>query len=127
MKKKARKELIPCPVEYDICPIPKPRQTRRDKWEKRPCVMRYRSFADQCRAMGMQINEAGSHIVFVLPMPNSWSKKKKAAMDGLPHQQRPDIDNLCKSVLDALHKDDSYIYNIQLSKFWGQKGKIRIT
>jgi len=129
MKKKKKIPIVPCPTEYHVVPIPKPRQTRRDKWEKRACVMRYRAFADQCRAMGMQINESGSHIVFILPMPKypSWSKKKRAAMDGQPHQQKPDIDNLCKSVLDALHKDDSHIYNIRLSKFWGQKGKIIIT
>lgn len=118
----------PIPLEHQIVPIPKPRQTKSDKWKKRPCVMRYRAFADQCRALGMRINESGSHIVFILPMPKypSWSKKKRAAMDGQPHQQKPDIDNLCKSVLDALHKDDSHIYNIRLSKLWGQEGKIII-
>jgi len=31
-------------------PIPKPRQTRRDKWARRPCVLRYREWADQIRA-----------------------------------------------------------------------------
>ncbi len=127
MKKKKRTPTAPCPTEYCIIPTPKPRQTKADVWKKRACVMRYRAFADQCRAMGMKINESDSHIVFILPMPKSWSKKKREAMDGQPHQQKPDIDNLCKSVLDALHKDDSHIYNIRLSKFWGQKGKIIIT
>lgn len=129
MEKKKRTPTVPCKTEYDIVPTPKPRQTKADVWKKRDCVMRYRAFADQCRALGMQINESGSHIVFILAMPKypSWSKKKRVAMDGQPHQQKPDIDNLCKSVLDALHKDDSHIYNIRLSKFWGQKGKIIIT
>lgn len=127
MKKKKKVPTVPCHTEYQIVPTPKPRQTRADVWKKRACVMRYRAFADQCRVMGMQVNESGSHLVFILPMPKSWSKKKRVAMDGQPHQQKPDIDNLCKSVLDALHKDDSHIYNIRLSKFWGQKGKIIIT
>jgi len=38
--------------EYKITPVPKPRQTRSDKWKQRPCVMRYRAFADEVRAAG---------------------------------------------------------------------------
>jgi Holliday junction resolvase RusA-like endonuclease len=113
-------------AEYQICPVAKPRQTRSDVWKKRPCVMRYRSFADECRASGMEIPEAGAHIIFIIPMPKSWSEKRKKAMDGQPHQQTPDIDNICKSLLDSLFKNDSHIYDIRLSKFWGRNGKIII-
>ncbi len=116
----------PCPAEYSVNPVPKPRQTKRDKWQQRPCVMRYRAFADQCRALGMRINEAGSHIIFILPMPKSWSKKKRAAMDGRPHQQKKDVDNLLKAVLDAMYKDDACVWDIRVSKFWGYEGKIII-
>jgi Holliday junction resolvase RusA-like endonuclease len=88
--------------------------------------MKYRAFADECRASGMGIPESEAHIIFILPMPKSWSKKKKKAMDGMPHQQIPDVDNLGKSILDSLFKDDSHIYDIRLSKFWGRSGKIII-
>ena len=114
----------PTPTEYAINPVAKPRQTRSDIWRKRPCVMKYRAFADECRASGMTIPSAGSHIVFIMPMPASWSIKKRRAMDGQPHQQVSDLDNLLKALLDSLFKDDSHIYDIRATKLWGYSGKI---
>ena len=112
--------------EYKIIPVPKPRQTRSDKWKKRDCVMRYRAFADQVHYSGMTLPECCYHIIFVLPMPASWSKKKKAEMDGKPHRQRPDRDNLEKALLDALYDDDSHIWDGRTTKIWGREGKIII-
>lgn len=80
--------------KYLITPVGKPRMTRADKWKQRPPVMRYRMFCDEARLHGIRVPENGAHITFVLPMPKSWSKKKRAAMDGQPHQQKPDLDNL---------------------------------
>jgi Holliday junction resolvase RusA-like endonuclease len=111
---------------YDIVPVPKPRQTRADKWKQRPPVMRYRAFADEVRLRGVEVKESGSHVVFVLPMPKSWSNKKRLEMDGQPHRQRPDIDNLCKSLLDAIFSDDSHVHSMSLRKIWGVRGEIRI-
>ena len=34
-------------------------------------------------------------------MPKSWSLKKKKAMNGKPHRQTADIDNLLKALIDA--------------------------
>lgn len=34
---------------FDICPLPKPRMTQRDRWAKRPAVLRYRAFCDEVR------------------------------------------------------------------------------
>jgi len=59
-------------------------------------------------------------------MPGSWSKKKRALMDGKPHMQKPDWDNLGKAISDAIYKDDSGIYDIWITKFWGFEGKIII-
>ncbi|MCR4339433.1 MAG: RusA family crossover junction endodeoxyribonuclease, partial [Gemmatimonadaceae bacterium] len=39
---------------------------------------------------------------FRLPMPPSWSNKKRLAMIGQPHAQKPDIDNLLKAVLEIM-------------------------
>ncbi|MES0445055.1 MAG: RusA family crossover junction endodeoxyribonuclease, partial [Desulfobacterales bacterium] len=85
-------------VIYKITPVPKPRQTRSDKWKQRPCVMRYRAFADEARALGITIEDGGSTVLFSIPMPKTWSEKKKLRMDAEPHQQKPDIDNLLKSL-----------------------------
>lgn len=56
-------------------------------------------------------------------MPPSWSEKKRREMEGKPHQQKPDLDNLLKS-LDALYEDDSVIWKISAEKVWAREGFI---
>ena len=109
-----------------IDPVPKPRMTQRDKWAKRPSVLRYRDFCDKLRQHNAILNASGSEIIFVIPMPKSWSEKKKAEMAHKPHQQRPDIDNLVKAVLDALHDEDCHIWSITATKIWGYCGEVII-
>ena len=111
---------------YAITPVPKPRQTQRDKWDKRPSVLRYRAFADEVRLRGVKVPEYGCRVVFHMPMPKSWSKKKKELHCNLPHQQVPDIDNLGKSLLDAVFADDCRVFDIRFSKYWAEKGMIEI-
>ena len=111
---------------YDIIPCTKPRMTRSDKWKKRPPVLRYRAFADRVRALGLTLPDHGYHVTFVLPMPKSWSKHKREAMSGKPHQQKPDVDNLCKALFDALFKDDSHIWDCRITKIWGESGRIMV-
>ena len=111
---------------YEITPVPKPRQTQRDRWAKRPCVVRYRDFKDQVKALDVDVPETGCRMIFVLPMPQSWSNKKKSQMSGQPHKQRPDTDNMVKAILDAIHKEDSQIFHVEGLKFWGKTGKIII-
>lgn len=112
--------------EYPITPVPKPRMTQRDKWKKRPNVTRYRAYCDEVRLRGIKLPDCGYHVVFVLPMPKSWSKKKRDKMDGQPHQQTPDKDNLEKALLDAIFTDDSTVWDGRVSKIWGIQGKIII-
>lgn len=111
---------------YLITPMGKPRMTRSDKWKLRPPVARYRLFCDEARLHDIRVPESGAHIIFILPMPDSWSKKKCALMDGRPHQQKPDVDNLTKSLLDALFEDDAHIWDVRVSKRWGEAGMIII-
>ena len=113
-------------VEFDIEPCSKPRQTRSDKWKKRPCVVKYREFADECREREMDIARSGTHVLFIVPMPKSWSKKKKALYHMSPMQSRPDVDNLAKAVLDSIFKEDCEIWDLRITKVWGMKGKILI-
>lgn len=84
---------------YYINPVPKPRMTQRDAWKKRPVVVKYHAFCDEMRANHFTLPESGAHLTFVIPMPKSWSKKKRIEMNGKPHQQRPDVDNLIKAAL----------------------------
>ena len=74
----------------------------------------------------MAIPEGGATVVFRLPMPKSWSKKKRAEMNGRPHKQKPDVDNCAKALLDAMYADDSHIHTIALRKVWAESGSIEI-
>lgn len=111
-------------MRYEITPVPKPRQTQSDKWKKRPCVLKYRSFADEVRRLKINI-KPGDAITFFIPMPKSWSAKKKKEMNLTPHETTPDIDNFLKAILDACHKDDSHIHWLgELFKLWAYSGSI---
>lgn len=112
-----------------ITPVAKPRMTQRDKWAKREVVQQYYAFKDNLRVMvryaGYQLGDQ-VRLIFLLPMPQSWSKKKREDMNGKPHQQKPDVDNLCKSFLDSLTDDDSNVWNIAASKLWAEEGAILV-
>lgn len=112
-------------TKYEITPMGKPRMTQRDKWKKRPCVVRYRAFKDACREAGVSVGDV-LDVVFVLPMPKSWSKKKKAEMVSQPHQQKPDLDNLEKALMDAVLAEDSNVWKIRSEKIWGVNGAMLI-
>lgn len=112
-------------------PNTKPRMTRVDKWKKRPCVVQYRSFKDllriECKRVELTtLQPQLQSLIFHISMPDSWSKKKKLEMDGKPHQQSPDLDNLVKGLWDAILEQDNYIYSIkgELGKYWAKEGKI---
>ena len=116
----------------DVVPLGKPRMTQRDRWQKRPAVKRYYNYKDKLKELtainGYKINEdiGTLRITFTLPMPPSWSKKKKLTLNGKPHRQRPDIDNLIKAFLDCLLKEDSMIHSVLANKVWGEKGSITV-
>lgn len=112
--------------EYPIVPVAKPRMTQRDKWKGRDCVKRYHAFKDECRLHHLRVNLSGDHITFIIPMPQSWPEKKKTNMDGLPHQLKPDADNLLKAVWDAMLPNDCAVWDCRVTKRWGRTGKIII-
>lgn len=111
---------------YLIIPIGKPRMTQRDKWKKRDVVLRYFAFKYQVRSKGVFIPPIPK-IVFYIPMPASWSKKKKQAFDGMPHKSKPYKDNLEKALYDAVYDDDAQIWCGWVEKRWSKIGAIEIT
>lgn len=126
---------------FTIDPIGAPRMTRSDQWKTNPFhkdtkkrqrkpVTQYFRFKDniilQAREQSFELPDKGFHVVFVVPMPHSWSESKKAQMGGAPHQQKPDTDNMIKAVKDSLCKDDAHIWDYRISKIWGRSGKILI-
>ena len=121
----------------NIPPCSKPRMTQRDRWKKRQCVLDFFAFRDRIKQEikiidTLLIKEPpfdwdNLTVIFLVPMPKSWSKKKKALMAGKPMQQRPDLDNYLKGLFDATHKEDSSIWKVTASKIWTNcNGKIII-
>jgi len=117
---------------------PKPRMTRRDKWlnPPRPEVAIYRDFANDlllmARSEGYNIETdtiTGIRFKAYLRIPKSWSKKKKKALRGKPHMQKPDTSNILKGIEDALTQKDETIYYIEGKKLWddGAGNRVEVT
>ena len=111
-----------------VTPMGAPRMTQRDKWKKRPVVVRYRAFKDALRESVPDVPEdaAGVSWVAYMPFPKSYSKKKRAELAGQAHRQKPDRDNIDKAILDTLFKEDCRISFGTLSKRWDDGGGARI-
>lgn len=62
-------------------------------------------------------------IIATFATPDSWSAKKRAASIHRPHTQRPDLDNIAKSICDGLNRiafaDDGQVAQITARKVWG--------
>ena len=114
-------------IFFNIHPLPKIRMVKSDAWKKRPAVLKYWKYKEELLRQATAVNFTlpdTFEASFIIPMPPTWSKKKMATMDGKPHQQRPDVDNLVKALMDCLKKEDSSVYKILISKYWGKDGKI---
>jgi Holliday junction resolvase RusA-like endonuclease len=125
---------------FDIIPMGAVRMTKSDKWKTNPnhidprkrqrkSVKEYFNFKNELVAQALQLKfELGTYFdaVYFLPMPDSWSNKKKEKMNGMPCKSRPDTDNITKGVKDALRKEDSDIWWEKAEKRWAYKGSIII-
>lgn len=125
---------------FDLIPIGAPRMTQSDRWKinpnhsdpkkrQRPAVTQYFSFKDQLRLqanlMKFEITDYLDAVYF-MPMPNSWSDKKKERMNGLPCMVKPDTDNITKAIKDTLMKNDSAVWYEKAEKRWAYRGSILI-
>jgi Holliday junction resolvase RusA-like endonuclease len=103
--------------------------TRSDKWKKRPAVVKYWEFKDiivqKCKEYNFELGN-NYKITYTIEMPESWSKKKKDSMFNQPHQAKPDLDNLNKSINDCLKENDQSVYHTDAYKFWGYYNSIQI-
>ena len=100
--------------------------------EKGRAWLRYLAFRDEVRLRRVRY-EIGDRVCFVLPMPKSWSKRKRAEMCGQPHRQIPDKTSLIRALEDALKgqcsswQDDREIWVSERTiKVWGETGAIQI-
>jgi Holliday junction resolvase RusA-like endonuclease len=124
----------------DVVPMGKPRMTQSDKWKTNPnhpdpnkrqrvAITDYYSYKNRVisasKELGYEMNGC-LDVLFLIPMPQSWSNKKKKRMDKLPHKQKPDVDNLVKALMDSLMKDDSVVWKTNVEKRWAYNGSIVI-
>ena len=114
---------------FDVVPVAAPRMNRADRWKRRPCVLRYFAYRDQVRALaeeqGFTLPER-FYLWFQMPMPNSWSQRKKRMMFGEPCLSKPDADNLGKGFFDCFG-EDKHVWSVQITKTWHDKGGIVVT
>lgn len=114
---------------FDVVPIAAPRMNQADRWKRRPCVVRYFAYRDQVRALaeeqGFTLPER-FYLWFQMPMPKSWSQRKKRMMFGEPCRSKPDADNLAKGFFDCFG-EDKHVWSVQITKTWHDKGGIVVT
>lgn len=114
---------------FNITPIGKPRMVRSDSWTGRKCVAKYWQYKEELNYAARELNyelKKKLNIIFYLPMPESWSKKKKLKMNGKAHDSKPDCDNLLKAFMDCLLENDSKVYDVRIRKYWDYKGSIKV-
>jgi len=125
---------------FDIIPMGAPRMTQSDRWKTNPnhidpnkrqrtCVTNYFHFKTilllQAKEMGFTLGKT-LDALYLIPMPNSWSEKKKKRMNGLPCEVKPDTDNITKGIKDTFCKNDSNVWYEKAEKRWAYKGSIII-
>ncbi len=111
---------------YAICPMAAPRMTQKDRWKKRSVVQEYFAFRDEVAARQVKL-PIPSKVIFWMPIPPSWSKKKKLDAEGTPHTQTPDIDNLLKALLEGVYRDrDAIVWSVWAEKRWALSPRIEV-
>ncbi len=72
-----------------------------------------------CKQAEFALPTGGWSIYFYFPCPKRFSKKKRLALHGQKHYNRPDVDGCLKGFFDALTTKDEYVGQLSgLGKFW---------
>jgi Holliday junction resolvase RusA-like endonuclease len=125
---------------FDVIPMGAPRLSQSDKWKinpnhidplkrQRKVVTNYYVFKNTLHYQAKQMQfELGKTLdaLYLIPMPNTWSSKKKERMNGMPCEVKPDTDNITKGIKDTFRKNDSDIWYEKAEKRWAFKGSIII-
>lgn len=117
---------------YGVEPMGAVRTTQRQKF-KDVRAIRYRNYKIYIALKVKQHAQCAEpttapcavNIRFIMPIPDSWAKKKKDAMAGKPHMSKPDIDNMIKGVFDSVNGliwvDDNQVFEVNASKVYEDK------
>lgn len=79
-----------------------------------------RRLTDEAVLKGFWLRDSGMEITFYVPVSRSWRRTQKEKMHLQPHQFKPDIDNLFKSLADTLRpQQDQAIWQLMpMKKLW---------
>lgn len=82
---------------------------------KKQWTEKYRSLPYMPPQTGLSLS-----FTFFMPIPRTWSNKKKKSYAGVHHTVKPDIDNILKFYLDVLsgvfYVDDKQVHTIKAEK-----------
>ena len=115
-------------------PMARPRVTAHGTYTPKRCRDYKTAVALAAKAAmkGQEPLTGAVHIIlqFAFAIPKSWPKKKRLNGGLVWHTARPDLDNLSKSVTDALigivYKDDSQIISANIEKTYAEKDGVRV-
>lgn len=125
---------------FDIVPMGAVRMTQSDRWKtdpnhkdpnkrQREVVARYFNFKSvlllQSKQMNFELTDK-LDIVFLVPMPASWSEKKKSRENKQPVRSKPDLDNYVKAFMDALSVEDGFVWKMTAEKRYAYRGSILV-
>lgn len=115
-------------------PVPKarPRHTKTGRTYTPKKTVDYENLIAKCWNMGMSDSTLKMELKFYMPIPKSMRKKdRELALSGkIAPNKKPDIDNLIKSVLDALNEvayfDDKQVTSLVAEKLYADTPRVEI-
>jgi len=122
-------------VTFNIIPVPasRPRVTRWSTYYGK----KYTQFKKDMYTLTADLKTIPmtgnifAELQFNVPIPKSWSKKKKEAKNGAYCDNHADIDNYCKAILDSLnnvyYEDDKQIVMLKATMLWATEPSIECT
>lgn len=120
---------------FDGAPVPmmRPRLTKYGIWDAQSHLKKDLKMVLQLQHSNKPLfsGPLELEIVFFMPIPTSWSKKKKDSFVGKDHIIRPDLDNLIKLPLDVcnliIFHDDCIISRICAKKVYDYEPRTELT
>ncbi len=125
-------------LNLPVTPMGAVRMTQRGKYIN-AAAQRYLAYKSHIQLLAKQQLKGDffpsgpleARITFFMPIPKSWSKKKKEDAVFSYHTKKPDADNLVKGVFDALNKivwqDDNQIAKVTALKIYSEKTGIEVS
>lgn len=77
-----------------------------------------RALREEAQRIGLVLPGKEAWIKFYVPMPKSWSKKKKNQMCFQLCEAKPDTDNFVKALKDSLLKNDAMMADYRSTKYY---------